>query len=99
MKFLIDHYGARNPAFRYWEAAATAGNAFAACGLGTAFKDDGNTAQAIRWWSKGVALAFIPEAAYNLGVVHGLGPSIPFEKYHHTVYGTFALPSLIPDVP
>ena len=60
-------------ASRYWFYAAASGHAYAMAKLGRLFNEHGQTSDAINWWSRALAHAAIPEAAYNLGVCFGTG--------------------------
>ena len=68
----------------YFTQAAEAGHAYAMCKLGSIASNNrenhasGPASQALaaeakQWWRKALATAAVPEAAYNLGVCHGLG--------------------------
>ena len=57
----------------YITSAARGGHAYAMTHLGKLCNDFDNTAEAIGWWDKALAIAAVPEAAYNIGVCFGLG--------------------------
>lgn len=60
---------------KYWQSAAEAGVVYALVGMGKLCRDSPScdAADALKWYNQALELAAVPEAAYNAGVIYGLG--------------------------
>jgi hypothetical protein len=56
---------------KHWSVAALQGNALAMAGLALMHRDAGCTSTAIHWWERTLQLVALPEAACDIGVMHG----------------------------